>query len=147
MKFTVLLQKLSFLLFFGSMTSCTDNSNANTQTTDTTATAPQKETQTTSVITADIKFGKYGCTVSRYNNGSVEYQPRGFITLTKEGTYSYAGFKEPSTGTYTIDEKGNLHFTGGYLDKGEATKIDRPNKYFLVFPTIPDNRWTCGWVE
>ncbi len=99
------------------------------------------------ISSPDIKFGKYGCTATKFSNGSTEYVPRGFVTLDKTGSYVYKGFKDPSRGKYTADEKGNLHFKGGYLDGGEATKIDRPNKYFLAFPTNPDNRWTMGWVE
>jgi hypothetical protein len=110
-------------------------------------TIEKKSADSPTHIKADVKFGKYGCTASHYSNGSVEYQSRGFLTLDESGKYTYAGFKNPSEGTYTVDEKGNLHFKGGYLDGGEATKIDRPNKYFLVFPANPDNRWTCGWVE
>lgn len=92
------------------------------------------------------KYGKYGCTASKYINGSYEYTPRGFFTITKNGKYIYSGFKTPSTGTFNVDKNGNLLFKGGYLDGGKAEKIDRPNKFFLVFPTMPDNRWTCGCI-
>ncbi len=94
-----------------------------------------------------IKFGKYGCTSSKYKNGFYEYTPKGFFTITKDGKYTYSGFKTPSVGTYNLDSAGNILFKGGYLDGGKAEKIDRPNKFFLVFPTIPDNRWTCGCVD
>lgn len=90
------------------------------------------------------KLGKYGCTSSQYSGGYYQYTPKGSFTLKKDGSYTYSGFQKPSNGKYTVDEKGNLHFKGGYLDGGEAEKIDRPDKFFLVFPTIPDNRWTCG---
>lgn len=93
------------------------------------------------------KLGKYGCTASKYSNGYVAYNPKGSFTIDKNGTYTYYGFKEPSKGTYSVDEKGNLHFSGGYFDKGVATKIDRPNKFFLTFPGIPEYRWTCGCTE
>lgn len=96
---------------------------------------------------AALKYGKYGCTASKYINGSYEYIPRGFFVITSDGKYVYSGFKTPSTGKFTIDEKGNLLFKAGYLDGGKAEKIDRPNKFFLVFPTNPDNRWTCSCVE
>ncbi len=89
-------------------------------------------------------FGKYGCTASKYSNGSYEYIPRGSFVITKDGNYTYYGFEKPSNGTFTVDAEGNLSFKDGYFDKGGAEKIDRPNKFFLVFPTIPDNRWTCG---
>jgi hypothetical protein len=92
-------------------------------------------------------MGKYGCTASHYRGGTYEYTMRGSIVLSADGKYSYLGFKQPSNGTYTVDAKGNLAFKGGYLDAGEATKIDRPNKFFVVFPTNPDNRWTCGLAD
>jgi hypothetical protein len=94
-----------------------------------------------------LKYGKYNCTASKYKNGAYEYIPRGSFTIAKNGTYSYLGFEKPSTGKFSIDKSGNLVFAGGYLDNGMAEKIDRPNKFFLVFPTIPDNRWTCTCVE
>ena len=92
-------------------------------------------------------YGKYGCTASKYNNGNIEYIPRGSFTITRDGKYTYNGFSKPSSGTFSVDKSGNLLFKGGYFDGGRAEKIDRPNKFFLVFPTIPDNRWTCGLVE
>lgn len=98
-------------------------------------------------VSATLVYGKYGCTASKYRNGEVEYTPRGFFTISKKGQYTYYGFKQPSSGTYTVDKSGNLLFKGGYFDGGKAEKIDRPNKFFLVFPTIPDNRWTCGLVD
>lgn len=132
----------------------------NTQTTEPTTIAATAETKApvtapatvaekaeTTIKKGSLKFGKYGCTSSVYTSNGYEYQGRGFITLSESGDYSYEGFKEPSKGKYTVDEKGNLHFKGGYLDAGEATKIDRPDKFFLVFPTIPDNRWTMGLIE
>jgi hypothetical protein len=97
--------------------------------------------------TTTLKFGTYGCTASKYRNGSYEYIPRGSFIITKGGTYTYSGFQKPSSGKFTVDAKGNLLFKGGYLDGGKAEKIDRPNKFFLVFPSIPDNRWTCGCTD
>src|SRR6476661_8264128 len=94
-----------------------------------------------------LKYGKYSCTASRFNGSYIEYTPRGSFTIAKNGSYSYLGFKKPSQGKFAVDKQGNLLFTGGYLDKGKAEKIDRPNKFFLVFPTIPDNRWTCTCTE
>lgn len=94
-----------------------------------------------------LKYGKYNCTASKYKNGSYEYIPRGSFTIAKNGTYTYHGLKKPSSGKFKIDKDGNLLFTGGYLGNGKAEKIDRPNKFFVVFPTIPDNRWTCSCVE
>ena len=94
-----------------------------------------------------LKYGKYSCTASKYRNGSYEYLPRGSFTIAENGTYSYLGFEKPSNGKFIIDKVGNLSFSGGYLDKGQAEKIDRPNKFFLVFPTNTDNRWTCTCIE
>ena len=94
-----------------------------------------------------LKYGKYGCTASKYSNGSYEFIPRGSFTISKNGKYTYYGLEKPSSGTFTIDNQGNLLFKGGYLNGGKAEKIDRPNKFFLVFPTIPDNRWTCTLIN
>lgn len=90
------------------------------------------------------KYGKYGCTASKYSGGFYQYTPKGSFVITKNGTYTYFGFQKPSSGKFSIDEKGNLLFKGGYFDGGKAEKIDRPNKFFLVFPSNPDNRWTCS---
>jgi len=97
--------------------------------------------------TSTLVYGKYGCTASKYRNGSVEYTPRGTFTISPNGKYTYNGFEKPSSGTFVVDKNGNLLFKEGYFDGGKAEKIDRPNKFFLVFPTIPDNRWTCGLIE
>jgi hypothetical protein len=94
-----------------------------------------------------LVYGKYGCTASRYSNGSVEYIPKGSFVIQKNGQYTYYGFKKPSVGKFTVDKQGNLHFKGGYFDGGKAEKIDRPDKFFLVFPANPDNRWTCGLAD
>ena len=92
---------------------------------------------------AGLKYGKYSCTAARYSNGFYEYIPRGSFTITPNGHYAYHGFEKPSTGTFTVDKDGNLLFKGGYFNGGKAEKIDRPNKFFLVFPANPDHRWTC----
>jgi hypothetical protein len=94
-----------------------------------------------------LKYGKYNCTASTYKNGSYEFIPRGSFVITKSGNYSYSGFDKKSTGKFTIDAKGNLIFKGGYLDGGKAEKIDRPDKFFLVFPSNPDNRWTASFIS
>jgi hypothetical protein len=105
---------------------------------------PKKVSQT---ATATIKYGKYGCTASKYVNGFYEFQPRGSFVLAKNGSYTYYGFEKPSTGTFKVDAKGVISFKGGYFNGGQATPMeDRENRYYLVFPTIPDNRWTCSWV-
>ena len=95
----------------------------------------------------ELVYGKYGCTASKFNGSSIEYTPRGSFSVSRGGKYTYQAFEKPSAGTFSVDDKGNLTFRGGYLDHGVATKIDRPNKFFLVFPTIPDNRWTCGLID
>ncbi|WP_410221748.1 hypothetical protein [Pedobacter sp.] len=95
----------------------------------------------------DLKYGKYGCTVSKYVGGTYQYTPKGSFTINKDGTYFYEGFKQKSKGTFKVDKDGNLLFTGGYFNGGKAEKIDRPNKFFLTFPAIPDYRWTCGYVD
>ncbi len=130
---------------------CNDAPATKQETTETKTAAPANNTKPEQVVATinapGLKFGKYGCTASTMRNGTVEYQGRGFLTINDKGQYTYEGFNEPSSGTYTVDEKGNLHFKGGYLDAGEATKIDRPNKFFLTFAANPDNRWTCGLIE
>jgi hypothetical protein len=108
---------------------------------------PAVANSTKQVIEPKLVYGKYGCTASSYSGGSVTYTPRGSFIVTVKGTYTYLGFEKPSNGTYTVDKKGNLSFKGGYMNGGTAEKIDRPNKFFVVFPGIPDNRWTCGLVE
>lgn len=95
----------------------------------------------------NLKYGKYGCTAAKYRNGSYEYIPRGSFKISKDGKYIYSGFTTPSAGTFIIDTSGNLLFKSGYLKGGKAEKIDRPNKFFLVFPANPDNRWTCGCID
>ncbi|MCC3152048.1 hypothetical protein Q3A66_09335 [Hymenobacter sp. BT770] len=96
---------------------------------------------------SNLKYGKYGCTATKYKGGFYEFIPHGSFTINADGTYFYSGFEKPSKGKFSVDKDGNLLFAGGYLDKGKAEKIDRPDKFFLVFPTIPDNRWTCSCVE
>lgn len=97
---------------------------------------------------ASVKYGKYNCTASKYSNGSYEYLPKGSFVLSKDGSYTYNGFEKPSTGKFGTNDSGIISFTGGYFDGGEATPIEgRENRYYVVFPTIPDNRWTCSWVS
>ncbi|RZK50106.1 MAG: hypothetical protein EOO99_02655 [Pedobacter sp.] len=91
-----------------------------------------------------IKFGKYSCSASKYRNGSYEFIPRGSIVLKADGSYTYLGFEKPSVGKFKINKEGNIDFIGGYLDKGNAEKMDRINKFYIVFPTNPDNRWTAS---
>ncbi|MEE1886005.1 hypothetical protein [Pedobacter flavus] len=94
-----------------------------------------------------LKYGKYSCTASKYNNGSYEFVPRGSFIITKDKKYTYNGFEKPSSGTFTIDKNGNLLFKGGYFDGGKAEKTDREDKFLLVFPSNPDNRWTSSYVK
>lgn len=109
--------------------------------------AQQEQKADSAAAVPGLKYGKYNCTASKYVNGSYEYIARGSFTIQKNGNYTYNGFEKPSQGKFTVDNDGNLLFTGGYFDKGKAEKIDRPNKFFVVFPTIPDNRWTCSCEE
>lgn len=92
--------------------------------------------------------GKYGCTASRYNAAtqSFEFTPKGSFTLSANKTYRYFGFSKPSAGRYNFNAaSGKISFVGGYFDKGEATPIaGEKNRYHLVTPTLPDNRWTCS---
>ena len=91
-----------------------------------------------------LKFGKYSCTASKYNNGFYEFVPRGSFTISKDGKYYYSGFTKPSSGTFKVDVKGDMLFKGGYLAGGKAQKTDQANKFLVVFPANPDNRWTCS---
>ncbi len=61
---------------------------------------------------AAVKYGKYGCTASKYTGGSYEYTPKGSFTLKKDGTYTYEGFQKPSKGIFTVDAKGRITATG-----------------------------------
>lgn len=90
-----------------------------------------------------LKFGKYGCTASKYVNGSYEFIPRGSFTLAKTGEYVYNGMSKPSKGKFTLSGKGELNFKGGYFNGGKAEPSGRPDKFFVTFPSNPDNRWTC----
>ncbi len=111
------------------------------------ANVPKRKNAVTAPTVGSLVFGKYGCTASTYAGTAVEYQPRGFFTLSKNHTYTYSGFRKPSAGSFRVDSHGNLVFQGGYFGGGLATKIDRPNKFFVTFPSNPDNRWTCGLVQ
>lgn len=101
--------------------------------------------------TSSLAVGKYGCTSSSYNSSSgfYEYTPRGSVVLNADGSYRYLGLETPSPGRYRYDSiSGKITFQDGYLDHGEATPMeDRPNRYYLVFPTIPGGRWTCGLAD
>ncbi len=95
----------------------------------------------------NARLGKYGCVASKYRNGEYEFIPRGSVILRSGGNYSYQGFEEPSTGTFSTDTDGNIFFNGGYLKDGKAEKTDREGKYLLTFPANPDNRWTMTFVD
>ncbi len=96
-------------------------------------------------------LGKYACSVSEYNSTTqmYEYTAKGSFTLLANNAYRYNGFSKPSTGRYSFDSSsGKIKFHGGYLDKGEATPISGyKNRYFLVSPTLPGNRWTCTLLQ
>lgn len=112
-----------------------------------TGTQQAQPLQTKDTSAGKLVYGKYGCTATKNNGGTIEYVMRGSFVITKDGKYTYSGFKNPSRGTFAVDKSGNLWFKGGYFNGGKAEKIDRPNKFFLTFPTNPDNRWTCGLIE
>lgn len=105
---------------------------------------PKKEMKAAS---AAVKYGKYGCSASKYVGGYYEFQPRGSFVLAKNGAYTYYGFEKPSIGTFSVNAKGVITFKGGYFNGGEATPMeDRENRYYVVFPANTDHRWTCSWV-
>lgn len=144
---------IKFFVCIGLICTISCNSQSNNQSTTTDKAATQQPQQTASFIAANLpdslipKFGKYGCTSTKYAGGFYEYTPRGTFEITKDGHYTYYGLDKPSEGTYTVNEKGDLLFSSGYFDNGKAEKIDRPDKFFLVFPTIPGNRWTCTYTN
>jgi hypothetical protein len=97
---------------------------------------------------APIVPGKYGCASSSgmASSGTYQVQPRGSVALSAGGKYIYSGYEKPSAGDFKPDAQGVLHFSGGVFHGGTATPIDRPNKFFMVYPSIPGNRWTCSLV-
>ena len=95
-----------------------------------------------------VKYGKYSCTAMKYINGQYEYLAKGSFVLSKDGSYTYYGFEKPSIGKFKVDASGVISFSGGYFKGGEATPMEgQDNRYYVVFPTIPDGRWTCSWVS
>lgn len=98
-----------------------------------------------------VTYGKYGCTSTSGSafNGTFSIQPRGSFVITAGGKYTYHGYEKPSSGTFTVDAKGVLHFKGGVFNGGEATPLGEgyPDQFFLVYPTIPGNRWKCKLVK
>jgi hypothetical protein len=97
-------------------------------------------------IARRIAPGSYGCTSSTYSvtTSSYEFQPRGSVEILANGTYRYLGLRTPSVGQYQPSD-GKLSFRGGYLAGGEATSMEgQPTRFYLVAPTLPGNRWTCG---
>lgn len=95
---------------------------------------------------AAVKYGRYGCTASKYVNGAYEYAPKGSFVLAPNGSYTYYGFAKPSAGKFSVNAAGVVSFSGGYFTGGQATPIEgRENRYYVVFPANPDNRWTCSW--
>jgi hypothetical protein len=98
-----------------------------------------------------LVYGKYGClsTTGSVARGTYQIHPRGSFVITAAGKYTYYGYEKPSPGTFTVDDKGLLHFKGGVFDGGEATPLGEgyENQFFLVYPTITDNRWKCKLVD
>ena len=89
--------------------------------------------------------GKYFCFSDEYNQntGMTEFTNRGSLIFHPNGKYEYLGHKKPSVGTYTVKANGVISLKGGYMDGGQATPMPRPNKFYLVFPNIIGNRWSC----
>lgn len=89
--------------------------------------------------------GKYICFSDEYNQttGMTEFTNRGSLIFHPNGKYEYLGYKQPSIGTYTVVANGVIRLKGGYMDGGQATPMPRPNKFYLVFPNIIGNRWSC----
>jgi hypothetical protein len=98
---------------------------------------------------SNVVYGKYGCSASKYNGSYYEFLPKGSFVINKNGTYAYNGFAKPSSGTFIVNAAtGVISFRGGYFNGGEATPMkDRPNRYYVVFPANPDNRWTCSLMD
>ncbi|HLO39150.1 MAG TPA: hypothetical protein VK173_11690, partial [Lacibacter sp.] len=46
------------------------------------------QNKTANKVQINLVYGKYGCTASKYRNGSVEYIPRGSFTISKNGQYT-----------------------------------------------------------
>lgn len=88
-------------------------------------------------ISDALIFGKYGCTASEYKGGEVKYLVRGSFTISKDGRYTYYGFKNPSNGTFTVDKKGSLHFKGAILMAEQRRKLIDPTNFSWYFPEIP----------
>lgn len=97
-----------------------------------------------------LAYGKYGCisTTGSAARGNYQIHPRGSFVITAGGKYTYYGYENPSPGTFKADDKGVLQFKGGAFDGGEATPLGEgyENQFFLVYPTITDNRWKCKLV-
>jgi hypothetical protein len=133
--------------FFLPLISCAQKKKANATPTATQAPTASLKAKHGGVTKNSLAYGKYNCTASKYQNGSYEFIPRGSFMLEKNGNYTYSGFEKPSKGKYTVDPNGHLLFSGGYFDGGKAERTDKSNRFLLVFPSNPDNRWTCSLVE
>lgn len=114
------------------------------------APAPSSSSSVTAAATSSVvPAGKYGCTASHFDarSGTYEYRPKGSIVLSADGTYTYLGFAQPSSGRWSAGTKTKkLSFAGGYLNGGEGTPIEgRTGQMLVVAPAI-DGRWKCGIV-
>lgn len=133
----------TFLIVLAALAACTDSAPADRVEPGPEAPAPAAATPAVARVA-----GRYGCTASRATADGIEYQMKGSITLAADGAYTYQGFEQPSAGRFQADSGGVLYFAGGFLDGGEATPVeDRPGKFFVVAPGIPEHRWTCGQGE
>ncbi len=133
--------------FLSPLSSCSQNKKAKAATVVAVQAKKPGNTAAAQKEISNVVFGKYNCTATKYQNGNYEFIPRGSFLLSKNGSYQYNGFEKPSIGTYAVNEKGDLLFKGGYFDGGKAEKTDRQNRFLLVFPSNPDNRWTCSLAD
>jgi hypothetical protein len=53
-----------------------------------------------------LKYGKYGCTASKYVGGYYQYTGKGSFTLLKSGTYTYSGLKNLVRAAFRLTKKG-----------------------------------------
>lgn len=100
---------------------------------------------------SQITYGKYGCTSTSGSaaQGTYSIQPRGSYVITANGRYTYHGYEKPSSGSFTLNAQGVIHFKDGAFNGGEATPLGNgyPHQFFLVYPGMPGNRWKCKLVE
>jgi hypothetical protein len=100
---------------------------------------------------APIGAGKWGCTESFYRvvRATFEFEPRGSFTLASDGTYEYPGMK--SRGRWRWDAATSaVLFTGGFLDRARAVRLEDSPKIRLELPTEDPQRprkWSCARTD